>query len=295
MRHALLALSALALAGCHHVFTMADHVVIGSVHEERSIGDLTSVRIVTNVGDLRVSPSSDGRLHVEAEVRVHDDRALEAVEADFERDVVMLQEDGQLTIKNRHLDADDADDWYVSFTIELPDVESVELESGVGNMWLRHDGQLARCHAGVGNIDFRGGVETLELTSGVGDAQAAGDMRSATVACGTGNVRVEASGLLNGQLETGVGNVAFETTGSVGERLSCKTDTGDVRISLGADFDGSVEASTGVGSVSLAGCQGVSVSREMVSASAAGSLGSGSAQVSAKAGVGSVTVERRER
>ncbi|HET6203991.1 MAG TPA: hypothetical protein VFI25_14465 [Planctomycetota bacterium] len=107
-------------------------------------------------------------------------------------------------------------------------------------------------------------------------------------------IEVSAPPGLDVQLETGVGDLEVSIRGEGPfEDLDCRTGVGDLTVEVPASFGGAVRLDTGVGGVEVVNAPGLHVTREAVSASAAGKLGTGDGRVTAKTGTGGITFRRR--
>lgn len=97
----------------------------------------------------------------------------------------------------------------------------------------------------------------------------------------TGNVSVDVS--------TGAVNVAMARLGA-GQTVKLESSVGKIALTLPHDADATIDAETSVGHIS--GSAGLTVQREVASATAHGVIGSGAAKVTVEASTGAVNIDR---
>ena len=264
---------ALLLGACSSMGST--HVAVGVVDVAPPLEEWSELAVRTNVGDVRIEPSSSGRLELEASVRVSDERN-DVTTALAERDVACFVDGEVLHIENAHLGDDDQDDWYVSFVVRTPTASAVRVTNGVGDVFVD-----VPCSA-------------VEITGGVGDVEVHGVDGAATITSGTGSILVRAEGLQTCALSTGVGSIDVRTRSGPHGNCDLSSGTGSIEVAVGADFVGAVECSTGVGSIEIDGLEGVEIEAGFVSQSASGQVGIGSQRLHAQTGTGSIELRRAD-
>jgi hypothetical protein len=269
------ALSALR-EGSHGTYTL-----LATVRASRPLDrSVRSLRLATNVGNIKVTRAEGTDLTVEAIVRVDRTRVdLEKASKEFDQHVRLEQNGDVLTIADAHKDATDHDAWAVALNVAIPRALPIAARTGVGNL----------------DVEFASGV--VSLSTGVGNVTVKADrVASVTANTGTGNATLRV-GRATDKIEAkaGTGNVVLEfvDAGSQAD-VVLTTGVGDLVLRLPPGPSGKFDLRSGLGSISVDGLQGLQVKKNGLGASAVTRLGERGPGYKLHTGVGSIRAAARK-
>lgn len=273
------------------------YTAFATVSGERPLAAATErLRVTARVGNVLVSPSSEGPVKIEAEVRVRAGQVeVEKASKAFEDHVRISERDGVLTIEDAHRDAPDREDWSVTLRVSVPRALSVSAETDVGNVEVSTASGDLKAKTGAGEVRISvGDLVSAKATSGVGNVEVKagrvqGDLEASS---GVGDVIVKVAAVEGkAEAETGTGDVdaAFTDSAPRGD-FSATCGVGNVKATLPANVAAEFSAKTGVGQLSVDGLAGVNVSESITGATAAGTVGKGGPHYTVTCGTGNVTV-----
>ena len=148
----------------------------------------------------------------------------------------------------------DGDDWRrsvtVAMTVLVPRGAQVRVATGNGAITVERVGGEVSASTGNGRVTVSNTEGTVRVATGNGDVQV-GDAKGA-VRVTTGNGRISVT-TAQGPVEARSGNGDIDvrmTALRPSEDMTFSTGSGDVRVTLPADYNGELDASTGNGSIS---------------------------------------------
>jgi hypothetical protein len=239
-----------------------------------------SLRLDTNVGNIRVTRSDSAELTVEAIVRVDRTRVdPEKTSKDFDQHVRIAQTGDVLTIADAHKGAPDHGAWAVALKVAIPRALSVAGRTGVGNMDVELASGAVSLSTGVGNLTLK-----------------ADRVASVTANTGTGNTTLRVSKVTDKiEAKVGTGNVVLEFI-DAGSRadVALTTSVGDLVLELPPGPVGKFDLKSGLGSIAVEGLRGVQVKKNGLGASASTQLGERGPGYQLHTGVGSITTTVRK-
>jgi DUF4097 and DUF4098 domain-containing protein YvlB len=266
-----------------------------STHEEKrftvSTTEPVELKLRTFDGTLVVRSWDKNEVLVEIERRAPDQAAAEALVVNQTQDGNKITIEAPTTENRRSVSFGVSQS--VNFSVTLPrrvaleastgdggiDVSdlqgTIDLNSGDGRIVASHlDGQV-KVHTGDGTIRIDQAAGKVDADSGDGSVEVTGRLDELAVRTGDGPVRVDAS---NGSAM----------------KNDWRITTGDGRISLRvpSDFNASVDASTGDGTVRVDGIDRPRTGDESERRRVVGQLGSGGATLHLRSGDGSIDVTR---
>ena len=246
--------------------------------QEAAGAEVTKLVVANRVGDVRVIGDSPSEVRVEAVVKLNEDLVAVTDKGAFPDHVKVTVAGDTIKVEDAHTGQPDEKNWAVSMVLHVPPRLALKVTNGVGDVIAKSTSS------------------DVHLTSGVGDVTAeveqAGEVKVTT---GVGDVRLVAqavSGALSASSGTGTVDVKL-ATGAMGSDVVLASGTGDLRLALPAGSPGVFTLTTGVGSVTITGHDGIKKSGGSASPSksAKGTIGTGGPKYTLKTGVGSITLE----
>jgi hypothetical protein len=250
------ALAALPLlAGCNVQIGQ----VIGGAHSAQTDRVLTAAHVPgsrlevhTGLGSVEVV-ADPGRENVEVKAHLTASGATteEAQARLADIDVqVNRRDDGVLEIVARPTRKGETMHGGCSFAVRIPDADGVTARTGNGSVTFRGLGGSAEADSGIGSvtvIDHKGAVKAHTGNGSISVARSGGPVK---VESGIGSVTVEqASGAV--EARTGNGSVTLATAGDAPFTLD--TGIGSVTARVAAGAGGRIEATTGIGGITVTG------------------------------------------
>lgn len=249
------------------------------------------LRLNTFDGTLTVRSWDKNEVFVEIERRAPDQSAAEALVVNQAQDGNKITIEAPSPTERRTVNFNNGHS--VNFTVMVPRRVTLEARTGDGSITIddlqgavdlnsgdgriiasRLDGQL-KAHTGDGTIRIEQLAGKVEADSGDGSIEIAGRLDELAVRTGDGPVRIEAS---NG---SAMKNDWRITTGD-----------GRVALRLPSDFNASIDASTGDGTVHVDGIDTPRTGDEAERRRVVGQLGTGGATLHIRSGDGSIDVTR---
>ncbi len=266
-----------------------------STHEEKrltvSTAEPVDLKLKTFDGTLTVRSWDKNEVFVEIERRAPDQSAAEALVVNQTQDGNRITIEAVSPTERRVVNFNNGQS--VNFTVTLPRRTSLQASTGDGTINIddlqgtvdlstgdgriivaRVDGQL-KAHTGDGTIRIDQAAGKVDADSGDGSIEIAGRLDDLAVRTGDGPVRIDAS---NGS--------AMKTDWRI------TTGDGRVALRLPSDFNASIDASTGDGTVHVDGIETPRTGSESERRKVVGQLGSGGATLHIRSGDGSIDVTR---
>ena len=141
-------------------------VPIGTIAVSVPIRAAHQLKVQTEVGSVRLTPSSGDRLSVHADISVNESLAAQFPSADLDRDLTAVVEGDVVTIRSNHLG--EREGWRIDLVIEAPPALTPEIVVAVGEVKIVGGGGDVAAHVQVGEIELTGkaGKATLTTTTG---------------------------------------------------------------------------------------------------------------------------------
>ena len=139
----------------------------------------------------------------------------------------------------------------IDYEISVPRAVALNLHNGSGDIRIDDVGRFLKADTGSGSIRATGIPCSADLRTGSGQIelhqQAEAEVRAVL---GSGSIRIDG---LNGKLTAHTGSGDIEVSGTVRAGTRLQSGSGSIRVHPGADARYTVDASTGSGSIRLAG------------------------------------------
>ena len=214
----------------------------------------TDLYVSTGSGHIRITPGSDSQVRIKGHVHAGwnaggdiDERIRKIVanppisESGNEIHV------GNLSPEDRRL----YNNITIDYEISVPKSLALNLHSGSGDVEIDNVGRFLKSETGSGSIRAHGIAGPSDLRTGSGDIelqqQAAGEVHAST---GSGSIRING---VNGTLTARTGSGDIEANGSLTGPSHLQSGSGSIRAHVGKESHLSVDATTGSGSIRIAG------------------------------------------
>lgn len=138
----------------------------------------------------------------------------------------------------------------VAMTVLVPRGAQLRVSTGNGAVTVERVGGEVSASTGNGRVTVRNTDGAVRVTTGNGDVDVRDVAGAVRVTTGNGSVSVSTA---RGPVEARSGNGDVDvrmTAVQAGEDMTFSTGSGDVRVTLPADYNGDLDASTGNGSIS---------------------------------------------
>ena len=220
-----------------------------------TVANMPDLYVSDGSGHIHVFTGSDSEIHVRAHVyaRKHigggdvDERISR-----IERNPPIRQSGNELRIGD--VPAEDRrlyNDISIDYEISAPRTTALNLRSGSGDINVDGVGRFLKADTGSGSVRASGIAGSADLHTGSGDIelreQAQAEVRAVT---GSGSIKIEG---LDGKLTARTGSGDIEASGQVLDATHLQSGSGSIRLHPGAEAHYTVDASTGSGSIRVAG------------------------------------------
>ena len=205
-------------------------------------------------GNIHIYSGSDNSIHIKA--HLHAGRNVGGDVQDRIRQISRnppIQQSGN-TIRIGDLNGEDRqlyNNISIDYEISAPKSVALNLHSGSGDLEMSNLGRFLKADTGSGSIRAHGVAGPADLHTGSGDIElqqaAAGEVRAQT---GSGSIRING---LSGSLTAHTGSGDIEANGRITGSSRLQSGSGSIRAHLGQDAHLNVDASTGSGSIHVAG------------------------------------------
>ena len=138
----------------------------------------------------------------------------------------------------------------VAMTVLVPRGTQVRVSTGNGAVTVERVGGEVNATTGNGRVNVRNTEGAVRVSTGNGDVEVRDVAGAVRVTTGNGRVSVSTA---RGPVEARSGNGDLDvrmTAVQASEDMTFSTGSGDVRVTLPADYNGDLDASTGNGSIS---------------------------------------------
>jgi len=210
--------------------------------------------VSTASGHVHIYPGSDSQIHIKAHVYASWNAGgdIDARIAQIERNPPIEQSGnavhiGEVSPEDRHL----FNNIQIDYEISAPKTVALNLRTGSGDIEVDNIGRFLKAQTGSGTVRAHGVAGPSELQTGSGDIEleesAAGEVKAST---GSGSIRIHG---LNGALTARTGSGDIEADGSVTASSRLQSGSGTIRVHLGNGAHYNADASTGSGTIRVAG------------------------------------------
>ncbi len=139
----------------------------------------------------------------------------------------------------------------IDYEISAPKLAALNLHTGSGDVEVDNVGRFLKADTGSGSVRAHGIAGPADLHTGSGDIdlqqQAQGEVHATT---GSGSIRLNG---LAGALNARTGSGDIEANGTIAGPAKLQTGSGSIRAHIGHDAHFTVDASTGSGTIRVAG------------------------------------------
>lgn len=212
----------------------------------------TDVYVATGSGRIHISPGSDSELHIKAHIHAGWNAG-----GDIEDRMRQIAANPPITQSGKDIRIGEVTDRRlynnitIDYEISAPKGVALDLRSGSGDVEVDNVGRFLKAETGSGSIRAHGIAGPSDLHSGSGDVelqqQTAGEVHAAT---GSGSIRING---LNGALTARTGSGDIEANGAITGPSHLQSGSGSIRAHVGRDSHLTVDATTGSGSIRIAG------------------------------------------
>lgn len=234
------------------LLTVAAHA--GDFERTLHVSGATDVYVSTGSGGIHIFPGSDSEVHIKAHVHAGWNAG-----GDIEERIKQISANPPITqngkdIRIGEVDAEDRrryNNISIDYEISAPKGVALDLRSGSGDVEVDNVGRFLKGSTGSGSIRAHGIGGPSDLHSGSGDIelqqQASGEVKAST---GSGSIRING---LNGPLTARTGSGDIEANGALTGPSKLQSGSGSIRAHVGKDSHLSVDATTGSGTIRIAG------------------------------------------
>jgi DUF4097 and DUF4098 domain-containing protein YvlB len=266
------------------------------VKQAFKVGPGGQVRVEVDRGNVEITTTPELMVYVEVIRTLEVDRVEEAQRLLQHHRLELRQEDNQILISSAL--SRDGEGWrgrrrrsplQVHIRIRVPQRFDVSVSSDAGNVEIRDLQGTVESETGAGNVSLRNLRGNVVVKTGAGNLETddlKGHLKAET---GAGNITVRR---LHGsaELNTGAGNITVEWTAPPSRNSHCRAGAGNVTVYLPADAAFTLQASTGIGSISSD--FDLRLERSWISASAHGVVNGGGITLQLEAGMGNVALRK---
>jgi len=210
--------------------------------------------VSTGSGHVHIYAGSDSEIHIKAHVYAGWNSGGD-IDARIRRinDNPPVQQSGnavhvgEVNPEDRHL----FNNINIDYDISAPKSVALNLHTGSGDIQVDNLGRFLKAQTGSGSVRAHGVAGPSDLQTGSGDVDleqtAAGEVRTST---GSGSIRIHG---LDGALTARTGSGDIQADGAITGSSRLQSGSGSIRLHIGHDAHFNVDASTGSGSIRVAG------------------------------------------
>ncbi len=210
--------------------------------------------IATSSGQIHITPGSDSQVHIKAHVHAGwnsggdiDSRIARIVANPPVQQSGNQVHIGDVSPEDRHL----YNNITIDYEISAPKGVALNLRSGSGDIEVDNIGRFLKAETGSGSVRAHGIGGPAELHTGSGDVDmeqsSAGEVKAST---GSGSIRLHS---LNGALTARTGSGDIDADGKIAGESRLQSGSGSIRLHTNGSSHFNVDASTGSGSIRIAG------------------------------------------
>lgn len=214
----------------------------------------TDLFVSTGSGRIHIFPGSDSEVHVKAHLHAGWNAG-----GDIDERMRQIAANPPISESGKEIHIGDVptsqralyNNISIEYEISAPKGVALDLRSGSGDVQIDNVGRYLKGQTGSGSIRAHGIAGAAELHTGSGDIelqeQAAGEVKAST---GSGSIRIQG---LNGPLTARTGSGDIEATGMLSGPSHLQSGSGSIRAHVAHDSHLNVDATTGSGSIRIAG------------------------------------------
>jgi DUF4097 and DUF4098 domain-containing protein YvlB len=214
----------------------------------------TDVFVATGSGRIHIYPGSDFEIHIKAHVHAGWNAG-----GDIEDRIRRISANPPITASGKEIHigevspADRAlyNNISIDYEIASPKGVALNVRTGSGDVEIDNVGRFLKGETGSGAIRAHGIAGPADLRTGSGDIElqqaSAGQVQAAT---GSGSIRING---LSGTLTARTGSGDIEANGALTGPSKLQSGSGSIRAHVAHDSHLSVDATTGSGSIRIAG------------------------------------------
>jgi len=214
----------------------------------------TDLYVSTGSGRIHIYPGSDSEVHIKGHVHAGWNAGGDIEErmrriaanppiSQSGKDIHV----GDLSAEDRRL----YNNITIDYEVSAPRGLALNLRSGSGDIEVDNVGRFLKGETGSGSVRAHGIAGPADLHTGSGDIelqqQGSGEVHAST---GSGSIRING---LNGSLTARTGSGDIEANGTLSGPSHLQSGSGSIRAHVAHDSHLSVDATTGSGSIRIAG------------------------------------------
>ena len=237
------------------LFSAAAHAA-GAADVDRTLpaSNATDVYVSTGSGRIHIYPGSDSEVHIKAHIHAGWNAG-----GDIEERIRQIAAIPPITTSGKDIHVGDPtpadrrlyNNISIDYEISAPKGVALNLHTGSGDVEVDNVGRFLKSETGSGSIRAHGIAGPADLHSGSGDIElqqaAAGEVHAST---GSGSIRING---LDGPLTARTGSGDIEANGALTGPSKLQSGSGSIRAHVAHDSHLSVDATTGSGSIRIAG------------------------------------------
>jgi len=214
----------------------------------------TDLFVATGSGRIHIFPGSDSEVHVKAHLHAGWNAG-----GDIEERMRRIAANPPISESGKEIRIGDVppdqralyNNISIEYEVSAPRGVALDLRSGSGDVQIDNVGRSLKGETGSGSIRAHGISGPAELHTGSGDIelqeQSAGEVKAST---GSGSIRIQG---LNGALTARTGSGDIEANGTLSGPSHLQSGSGSIRAHVAHDSHLNVDATTGSGSIRIAG------------------------------------------
>lgn len=221
-----------------------------------TVSPSSDIYVATSSGRIHIYPGSDSQVHIKAHVYSGwntsgeiDGRITRIAQSPPIQQTANEIHIGDVTAESRHL----YNNITIDYEISAPKGVALNLRSGSGDVEIDNVSRFLKAETGSGSIRAHGIGGPAEIHTGSGDVDleqsAPGEVKAST---GSGSIRLHS---VNGALSARTGSGDIDADGAVVGESRLQSGSGSIRLHTGGSAHFNVDASTGSGSIRIAGAQ----------------------------------------
>jgi len=214
----------------------------------------TDLYVSTGSGHIHIYPGSDSEVHIKAHIHAGWNAG-----GDIEERIRQIAANPPISQSGKEIHIGEVsaadrrlyNNISIDYEISTPKGVALNLRSGSGDVEVDNVGRFLKSETGSGAIRAHGIAGPADLHTGSGDIElqqrAAGEVHAST---GSGSIRISG---LDGALTARTGSGDIEANGALTGPSKLQSGSGSIRAHVGHDSHLSVDATTGSGTIRIAG------------------------------------------
>jgi len=218
------------------------------------VSNSADLYVSTNSGDIHIHPGSDSEIHIHAHVHPGWNAG-----GDIDARINRISQDPPVRQSGNEVHIGDVspelrslyNNIRIDYDIAAPKSVALNLRSGSGDIEVDDLGRFLKAQTGSGSVRAHGIAGPSELQTGSGDIEL-GENAQAEVRASTGSGSIRVHGL-DGPFTARTGSGDIEAQGTITGSSHLQTGSGSLHLHLGPNAHFDIDASTGSGSIRVAG------------------------------------------